>query len=142
MSALVVFLHSHAYDRVYQAISLILTASSMGWPCHLFLFYGALASYMEGTWDDVSMMDESAKAGAPTWLPELEKNLELANFPSLYEMLQKARAESGGVAVFACSTSCKVLGIDCGRVREEVDEIVGLPTMLQIAGDATHMIYI
>ncbi|MCZ6766376.1 MAG: DsrE family protein [bacterium] len=144
MSALVVFLHSHAYDRVYQAISLILTASAMGWPCHLFLFYGALASYMEGTWDDVNITDQNVKAGAaaPAWLPELEKNLELANFPSLYEMLQKARTESGGVAVCACSTSCKVLGMDYGRVREEVDEIIGLPTMLQIAGDAKHMIYI
>lgn len=99
---------------------------------------------MEGTWDDVNLTDENSRVGAaePAWLRELEKNLELANFPSLYEMLQKARAESGGVAVCACSTSCKVLGIDHARVREEVDEIVGLPTMLQIAGDAKHMIYI
>jgi len=115
----------------------------MGWPCHLFLFYGALGSYIGGTWDNVNMVDESAKGSeAPAWLPELEKNLELANFPSLYEMLQKARAESGGVTVCACSTSCKLLGLDLGRVREEVDEIIGLPTMLQLAGDARHAIYI
>ncbi len=96
---------------------------------------------MHGTWDDVNMADRSA-ANAPAWLADLEKKLELTNLPSTYDMLAKARAEAGGVTVFACSTSCKVLGLDRARVREKVDEIVGLPTMLQIAGDARHAIYI
>jgi peroxiredoxin family protein len=141
--ALVVFLHSHRYDRLYQATSLLLTASAMGWPCHLFLFYGALASFVAGTWDDVNITDvEPETTSTPPWLPGLENGFESANLPSLYGMLKKASAESGGLTICACSNSCKMLGLELSEVREKVDEIVGLPTMLQIAESAKHVLYI
>ncbi len=140
---LVVFLHSHRYDRLLQAMSLLLTASSMGWPCHLFLFYGALASCMEGTWDEVNVASGRADAEPrPVWAEKLQAHFEQTGGISLYEMLKKARAESGGVRVCACSASCKSLALDPTRVREMVDEIVGLPTMLRIAEDARHVMYV
>ncbi len=140
---LVVFLHSHRYDRLLQAMSLLLTASSMGWPCHLFLFYGALASCIEGTWDEVNVASGRADGEPPkVWADKLQAHFEQTGGISLYEMLDKARAESGGVRVCACSASCKSLGLDPTRVREMVDEIVGLPTMLRIAEDAGHVIYV
>ncbi len=143
--SLVVFLHSYRYDRLYQAASLLLTASSMGWPCHLFLFYQALGSYMNGAWDEVNIAtvpDETATAPTIPWLNDLAHGFEANKFPSIYEMIDKARGESGGLGVCACSTSCKVLGLDMSAVREKVDEIVGLPTMLQIAENARHVMYI
>jgi len=139
--SLVVFLHSSRYDRLYQAVSIILTASSMGRPCNLNLFYGALASYVMGTWDDVNIAPPSEDTRTP-WAGEMQRGFELSNFPSLYEMLGKARGESGGVKVFACSTSCKVLSLDMGDVREKVDEIVGLPTMIKIAGESPSVMYV
>ena len=140
--SLVVFLHSHRYDRLYQSMGLLLTASSMGWPCHLFLFYGALASYMAETWDEVNVVRPEDDVPPAPWQDELQKNFETGNFLSLYEMLEKARAENGGVRVCACSASCKTLDLDLTSVRERVDEIVGLPTMLKIAEDARHVMYI
>jgi peroxiredoxin family protein len=138
-NSLVVFLHSHRYDRVHQAVSLVLTASSMGWPCHLFLFYGALGSYLAGTWDEVDIA--SAGDGAP-WMETLQRSFETDNRPSLYAMLAKAREESGGLRVCACSASCKALDVDIATVRQKVDEIVGLATMLRIAEEARHVLYV
>ena len=73
---------------------------------------------------------------------KLQTHFEQVGGISLYEMLEKARGESGGVRVCACSASCKSLGLDLTSVRETVDEIVGLPTMLRIAEDAGHVIYV
>lgn len=142
--SLVVFLHSHRYDRLFQAMGLLLTASSMGWPCHLFVFYGALASYVSGTWDEVNITAASQPADSPlaAWQVDLQNSFETGNYPSLYEMLEKARAENGGVRVCACSASCKTLGLRSAAVRNKVDEIVGLPTMLGIAEEAKHVMYI
>jgi peroxiredoxin family protein len=136
--SLVIFLHSHRYDRLYQAVGLLLTASSMGWPCHLFLFYGALASYVDMTWDDVNIIAEEDSS----WARALQTNFEQSGVSSLYEMLGKAREESGSVRVYACSASCKNLDLDLLTVREKVDEIVGLPTMLAISEKANHVMYI
>lgn len=141
---LVIFLHSHRYDRLYQAMSMLLTASSMGWKCHLFLFYHALASYMKGSWDDVNVASLGPETGTPAalWVEEMTQGFETHNFPSLYDMLDKAREESGGVNILACSSSCKVLNLDHRLVREKVSEVVGLPTMMGIAEKATHVLYV
>jgi len=136
--SLVVFLHSHRYDRLYQAMSLLLTASAMGWPCHLFLFYGALASYIDGNWDEVNI----ELAEQPAWGETLQKSFEEGNFPSLYKMLVSAGEESGGVRICACSASCKTLDLELTAVRDKVDEVVGLPTMLKISENAKHVMYI
>jgi len=140
---LVVFLHSDRYDRLYQAVSMVLTASALGRACHLNLFYQALGSYVNGTWDNVNIApDSSGRAGSTDFAQKMQKGFELSNFPSLYEMLEKAREESGGVKVLACTTSCKILDLDTAAVREKVDEVVGLPTMLRLAEEADHVIYI
>lgn len=139
------FLHSHRYDRLYQAVSIVLAASSLGRPCHLFLFYDALASYLEGTWDDINLtsyVSDDPLQNLPDFLGRMERGFEAGNFPSLYEMLEKATRESGGVKIYACSTACKVLGLDTAAVRKRVDEIVGLTTMMQLTESAQHVIYI
>ena len=142
--SLAIFLHSHAYDRLYQASSMLLTASSMGWQCHLFLFYGALASFVNGTWDEVNIEECAAEAPTvrPPWLKELSYGFETHNFPSLYDIIDKAREEQGGIKILACSTSCKILSLGSEDVRSRVDEIVGLPTMMQLSEKATHILYI
>jgi len=145
--SLVIFLHSHGRDRVYQAASLSLAAASLGWPCHIFLFFQALATYLDGTWDTMEIGNEAVGVGdssAPSkaLARKLERGFEDAAFSSAYEMLQKARNEGGGVKIYACSASVRVLGLDPEAVRRQVDEIVGLPTMLRIAESARFAWYI
>ncbi|UCH83928.1 MAG: hypothetical protein JSW50_16055 [Candidatus Latescibacterota bacterium] len=141
-TSLAIFLHSHHYDRVYQATSMLLAATSMGWPCHVFLFHQALAAYVEGTWDDTDSIGRGSPLERSEWSQRLQKGFETSNVPSLYDMLDKAREGEGTLTVYACSASVKVLGLDMPIVRDKVDEIVGLPTMLEIAGGVTHTLYI
>jgi peroxiredoxin family protein len=151
--SLVIFLHSSRYDRLYQAVNLLLTASSMQWKCHLFLFFDALGSFMEGKWDEINLLDSGGGEGeeasdavraaiASPWHRELQLNLESANFPSLYSLLENARSQEIPAKVVACSTSVRLLNLDTREVKTRVDEIIGLTTMLRIASEAQHAIYI
>jgi peroxiredoxin family protein len=109
------------------------------------MFYDALASYLEDTWDDINLttyVSDDPLQNLPEFLGQMERGFEAGNFPSLYEMLEKATRESGGVKMYACSTSCKVLGVETADVRKRVDEVVGLTTMLQITESVQHVLYI
>ena len=139
MSSLVIFLHSSTYDRLFQAANLLLTASSMGQKCYLFLFYGALATFVDGSWDDV--LSEPAR-NAPDWARTLARSFELADTPSLYEVIDMAKKETGGLTVCACSTSMKMLGLEPAAVGPKVDQIIGHATMLDIASQTNQVLYI
>ncbi|UCG52724.1 MAG: hypothetical protein JSW58_04015 [Candidatus Latescibacterota bacterium] len=147
-TSIAIFLHDHRYDRLYQAVSISLAATSMGWSCHLFMFYQALASYIDGTWDDIRAGDRAERPGQdalgsePGWMTALRKGFDTSNIPSLYEMLERSRSGEGELKVYGCSASVKLLGLNLDDVRKRVDEVVGLPTMLAIAGNATHALYI
>jgi peroxiredoxin family protein len=122
--SLVIFLHSATYDRLFQAANLLLTASSMGQKCHLFLFYGALATYVDGAWDDAGVGSAAPKMD---WARTLERSFDLSDTPSLYEVVEMAKKERGGLTVYACSTSMKMLGLEPAEVKAAagggVDEI-------------------
>jgi len=133
MSTCAVFLHSDRYDRVYQSINILLGASSMGTKCYLFLFYGALATYMEGSWNDT---DSLAGPDSPPWQNRLRNGFDMADTPSLYSLLDRAKQEPGGLTVCACSASTRLLGLDPSIVSKKVDQIVGLTTMLDLSKDA------
>lgn len=145
--SLVIFLHSNSYDRVYQAASLLLSASSMGWPCHLFLFYQALADFMGGSWES-NLAERAARKAEQRGAAEAEASSDLeraftaAALPSVSDVLDQARNGPGGLHLYACSASMRILGFDPSEVRRKVDEIVGLPTMLQIAESCRFAWYI
>lgn len=133
MSKCAVFLHGHGYDRVYQAVNILLAASSMGTKCYLFLFYGALATYIEGSWDDTGSLD---RPDSPQWQSQLKRGFDMSDTPGLYSLLDRAREEPGGLTVCACSASTRLLALEPTTVTSKVDQIVGLTTMLDLSKDA------
>jgi len=137
---LAIFLHSARYDRVFQAASLLLTASSMGRKGYLFLFYDALATYVDGTWRDPDALF-AASGDAGPWAEKLRRSFALSDAPTPDEILDMARRERGGLTVCACSTSTKHLGLEPAEVARRVDEIVGHATMLDLSADA-QVLYI
>ena len=144
---LVIYLHSDSYDRIYQAINILMTATSTGRKCYLFLFYHALGAFSAGAWDDMKVSRSSGRIEdppdrPPSWQQRLERSFELANLPSLYELLDRARNAEGSLAVYACSNSTQYLGLDPADVKKHVDEIVGLATMLEISNSAGQVLYI
>jgi peroxiredoxin family protein len=144
---LVIFLHSDSYDRVYQAVNMILTAASADRKCYLFLFYHALGAYLSGDWDDLRVAPWGSRRAdgrgeAPPWARVLERSFEAANVPSLYELLTRAKQYDGEVMVYACSNSVQYLKLEPAEVKERVDEIVGLTTMLEISSGSCQVLYI
>jgi peroxiredoxin family protein len=144
---LVIYLHSDAYDRIYQAVNTVATAASAGRRCYLFLFYHALGSFMADAWNDMKIGPSAGRRGddpgeSPPWGRTLESSFELANVPSLYDLLDQARSADGEVSVYACSNSAQYLGLDPADVKKRVDEIVGLATMLEISSDDCQLIYL
>lgn len=137
-----IFLHSGAYDRIYQAVNMLLAASSSGHRCRLFLFYQALAAYVADAWDRTEVGAAGAAGSVPEWDKNVARAFELANAPSLYRVLDMARNENGGVSVYACSASVRILGLDPAEVKKKVDEIVGLSTMLELASHGGPVLYI
>lgn len=117
----------------------------MGRKCYLFLFFHALASHVTGGWDEIVVREftesETAPEGWGRWVEALERNLEAANTPSLYHILERAKQGSGGVRVCACSASVQFLGLEPAVVRQRVGDIVGLSTMLDVARDC-QILYI
>ena len=139
---LVVFLHSSRYDRVYQAANLVLTASSMGQKSYLFLFYDALATFVAGEWDDTESI-AAGKTAPPEWAVRMQRSFDLAGSPSLYDVLEMARKETGGLTVCACTTSARMLELEPAAITQRgVDEMVGLVTMLDIARSAHPVLYL
>ncbi len=144
---LVIFLHSDAYDRIYQAVNMIATAAGAGKKCYLFLFYHALGSFMAGEWDRMRLSPPASRADGepgspPRWFRTLEKRFDLATLPSLYEVLERAKDEEAGVTVYACSNSMRYLDLEPSEVNLRVDGIVGLATMLELSEDACQILYL
>ncbi len=142
---LVVYLHSDGYDRIYQAVNIIMTAASAGRKCYLFLFYHGLGSFMAGAWDDMNVSKSAGRRGGEggeAWERSLERSFELANLPSLYQLLEQAKNQPGQVAVYACSNSVQNLSLDPADVKQRVDEIVGLATMQQISSGESQVLYL
>ena len=127
----VIFLHSADYERVYQAVSMIATATAMGRPAYLFLFYDALGALVRDGWTSLRSSEE--RRG---------RMFSSINTPELLQILDGARESVGGVQVAACSTSVRILELETETVRRRVDEIVGLVTMLEISGEAWQSLYL
>jgi peroxiredoxin family protein len=120
----------------------------MGWPCHLFLFYQALADFTSGVWESNAPGPAEDAPGREmihgewTRRESLRRGFAEADLPPVAEIIQKARNADGGLTLYACSASVRIMGLDPGEVRGKVDEIVGLPTMLQIAESSRFAWYI
>ena len=144
---LCIFLHSDGYDRIYQAVNMIATAASTGRSCYLFLFYHALGSFMAGAWDEMGLTPSAGRRSAetpdaPEWHRALDRSFDLANLPSLYDILERARRGDGEVLVYACSNSMHYLDLEPGDVSPRVDAIAGLATMLEISSGDNEILYL
>ena len=115
MTPLAIFLHSGRYDRVYQALNLTLTAASSGRSCYLFLFYGALAGFMDGSWDHPDSIGEPDGALASDAV--LRRAFELSDTPVPSEILEMVRREEGRLTLCACSTSMRLLDLPPEELR-------------------------
>ncbi|MCF6158401.1 MAG: hypothetical protein E3K32_07480 [wastewater metagenome] len=132
----VIFAHSGTYDKLYQMITLAITAASMGRETYLFLFFWALKRFVHEDFDVAKLAAEFGAEGE-----RLANRIQELNPIPLKEILNDVRA-MGNLKIYACSAAVKLMELDDFLVRTKVDDIVGLTTLLEIAEGAETQLFI
>jgi len=132
----VLFLHSGAYDKLYQAVMLAVTAASMGNKVYIFLFFWALKKFANDKIDIIEspagISDEDRRILEA--VPQGQSNM-------LKELLNEV-SKMGNLEIYACSGAVKLMELDEELVKSKVDDIIGLPTMLKMAEGAETQLFI
>ena len=132
----VIFAHSGTYDKLYQIVTLAITAASMGKETYIFLFFWALRRFVNEEFEATRLSVEFGEEGE-----RLAKRMQEINPISLEEILRDVR-NLGNLKVYACTGAVKLMELEESVVRSRVDDILGLTTMLEIADGAETQLFI
>ncbi len=132
----VIFAHSGTYDKLYQIVTLAITAASMGKETYIFLFFWALRRFVNNEFDVARLSSEFGEEGE-----RLAKRMQAINPISLKEILQDVRG-MGNLKIYACTAAVKLMELDESVVKSRVDDVLGLTTILEIAADAETQLFI
>lgn len=132
----VIFAHSGTYDKLYQIITLAITAASMGRETYIFLFFWALKRFVNEDFDVAKLSGEYGDEGE-----KLSKRMQKINPISLKELLHDVRT-MGNLKVYACTGAVKLMELEESVVRTRVDDILGLTTLLEMADGAETQLFI
>ncbi len=132
----VIFAHSGTYDKLYQIITLAITAAAMGRETYIFLFFWALRRFVNDEFDVKKLSDEFGEEG-----DRLSKRMQEINPVSLKEILNEVRG-MGNLKVYACTAAVKLMELEEAKVKSRVDDILGLTTILEMADGAETQLFI
>lgn len=132
----VIFAHSGTYDKLYQIVTLAITAASMGRETYIFLFFWALRRFVNEEFDLKRLSSEFGSEGE-----RLAKRMQEINPISLKEILQEVRS-MGNLKIYACTAAVKIMELEESLVKSKVDDILGLPALLEIAEGAETQLFI
>ncbi|MFO0580943.1 MAG: hypothetical protein U0229_01585 [Anaeromyxobacter sp.] len=107
---LLVLAQGAAWEDRYQAVTIAVTAASLGDPVVLALFFDPLRRFVEGRLDE----------GAPP-------TAAAAKVGPLAAALEDGRTL--GLEVVACETAVRLAGLDPEAVRGRVDRLASLPSL-------------
>lgn len=129
-----IFLHSGAYDRVHYALSIALVSLAMGMEVHMLCTYGGLMRLVKGRTDELG--DETP----PAIRLAMQKGVQTGAVQSISQSLQDAC--NMGLHLYACVGAMANLNICRDELVEEVSFSTGLASFLEIAKDASMVLYI
>lgn len=132
----VIFAHSGTYDKLYQIVTLAITAASMGRETYIFLFFWALRRFVNEEFDIKKLSSEFGSEGE-----RLARRMQEINPISLKEILQDVRS-MGNLKIYACTAAVKIMELEESLVKSKVDDILGLPALLEIADGAETQLFI
>lgn len=133
---LVIFAHSGTYDKLYQVVTIAVTAASMGRNVYIFLFFWALKKFVEGGLEDMDFPPECGEDG-----PALGERMKALNQMTLQDMLDEVK-KLDKIKLYACSANVKYMGLDEEKVKQKVDEVVGLSGILQMAEGSDIQLFV
>ncbi len=128
-----IILHSGSYDRVSYALSLASICLAMGMEAHILLTYGGLKRFVKGHLEDMEGTDSEFQV-------MFQRGIASGGIRSIETMLADARKL--GLKLYACANAMANMGIARQDLAEEVDEVMGLATFVQLAKNASINWYI
>ena len=129
-----VVLHSGAYDRASYALSIALVALASGMEVHMLLTFEGLRRFPKGHLADLG------EETSPVVMANIERGLESGGIQSLE--MQLAGAKKLGLKLYACPNAMAALNIPLSELLDEVDNVMGLATFLELARTAAINWYI
>ncbi|MBM4053260.1 MAG: hypothetical protein FJ264_01020 [Planctomycetes bacterium] len=132
----VIFAHSGTYDKLYQIVTLAITAASMGRETYVFLFFWALKRFVNEEFSPEVLGAEFGEEGE-----KLGKRMSDMNPVSIKELLIEVR-KMGNLKLYACSGAVKLMDLEEKKVKSKVDDILGLTTIIEITDGAETQLFI
>jgi peroxiredoxin family protein len=132
----VIFLHGGTYDKLYQAATIGLTAAAMGKEVYVFLMFWAIKKLALGELDRVDF-SPAYEAHAD----EVARIMTERKVPKISEMFEEAK-QVGSFKVIACSAGLEYMSVKYEDFASKVDDVMGLPLILNLAADAETTLFI
>lgn len=128
--------HSGTLDKLYPVFMLASTGGAMDAEVHLFFTFWGLDAVKKGGLDKAKLPGiMSIGTGM------MKGKIKKVGVPSLPELMKMCR-DTGNVKIYACSTTMAMMDVKKEELIDEVDEIVGAATFLDLAMDADVQMFI
>lgn len=132
----IIYAHDATYDKLHQVATIGLTAAAMGKDVTVILMFWTIKKLAEGRLDAVDFPPEYEGQAA-----EVARLLREKKVPTISEMFQQAR-QVGQFRLVACSAGLEYMGVDPERVAKNVDDVMGLPAIINYAAKAETTLFI
>ena len=128
--------HSGTLDKLYPVFMLASTGGAMDAEVHLFFTFWGLDAVKKGGLNKAKLPGiMSVGTGM------MKGKIKNVGVPSLPELLKMCR-DTENVTIYACSTTMAMMDVKEEDLIDEVDEIVGAATFLDLAMDAQVQMFI
>jgi peroxiredoxin family protein len=132
----IIYAHNATYDKLHQVATLGLTAAAMGKDVTVVLLFWTIKKLALGQIDTVDFPPEYQ-----AYSQDVARLLEEKKVPLISEMFDEAK-KVGQFRLVACSAGLEYMGVDSESVANQVDEVMGLPSILSMAAGAETTLFI
>jgi peroxiredoxin family protein len=117
---LVLVMSKGGADMAYPTLILATTARALGMDAHIYFTF----------WGMQLLTPEGRKKSMDVFPPEMQKAIA-AKFPTIEQFMQQAK--QAGVHIHACSPTMDMFGMTKSSLVNEVDDVIGASTYLELA---------
>jgi peroxiredoxin family protein len=132
----VIFAHDGTYDKLHQAATIGLTAAAMGKDVYVFLMFWAIKKLAMGELDRIDF-----SPAYEVHADEVARMLIEKKVPKITEMFAEAK-QVGSFQLIACSAGLEYMNVKYEDLALKVDDVMGLPLILNLAADAETTLFI
>ncbi len=118
--SLILVMSKGGADMAYPSLILATTARALGMDAHIYFTF----------WGMQLLTPEGRKKSMDVFPPEMQRAIA-AKFPTVEQFMQQAK--QAGVHIHACSPTMDMFGMTKSSLVNEVDDVIGASTYLELA---------